>query len=427
MKFEHELKVIRKGVEEIIPEEELLKKLEKSAKTGKPLRIKYGIDPTGYDVHIGHLVPIRKMREFQDLGHTGVIIIGDFTAQIGDPTGRDESRPALTSEMVKANSEKYMEQLFTVLDEKKTEVRWQSEWFGKMDMMDVLKLMGKFTLAQFMAHDTFRNRYEQGLPLGMHEIMYPILQGYDSVAINSDVELGATEQKFNILCGRDMQRIYGMEQQIAVLSPILIGTDGVQKMSKSMNNYIAVFDPPNEKFGKVMSIPDALILNYFNYATKLDPDDIDQIKKELETGVNPMLFKKQLAREIVKLYHGEEAAIETQKDFESKFSKKEMPTESDNKFFFEQKPIRIVDAIVGSGSAESGSAAKRLLQQNAVSIENEKLPSSLTFIRCTPIGDYKYNENPHIEGDTIFVRSASMMKVGKKNFVQLIADEDKVK
>ncbi|MBM4399951.1 MAG: tyrosine--tRNA ligase, partial [Candidatus Cloacimonetes bacterium] len=266
MKFEHELKVIRKGVEEIIPEEELLKKLEKSAKAGKPLRIKYGIDPTGYDVHIGHLVPIRKMREFQDLGHLGVIIIGDFTAQIGDPTGRDESRPPLTAEMVKVNSEKYMEQLFTVLDPSKTEVRWQSEWFGKMEMSDVLKLMGKFTLAQFMAHDTFRTRYEQGLPLGMHELMYPILQGYDSVAIESDIELGATEQKFNILCGRDMQKMFDMEQQIAVLSPILIGTDGINKMGKSLNNYIAVFDPPSEKFGKVMSIPDNLILNYFNYA-----------------------------------------------------------------------------------------------------------------------------------------------------------------
>lgn len=427
MKFEHELKVIRKGVEEIIPEEELIKKLVKSEKTGKPLRIKYGIDPTGYDVHIGHLVPIRKMREFQDLGHTGVIIIGDFTAQIGDPTGRDESRPPLTADMVKANSEKYMEQLFTVLDESKTEVRWQSEWFGKMGMMDVLKLMGKFTLAQFMAHDTFRNRYEQGLPLGMHEIMYPILQGYDSVAIESDVELGATEQKFNILCGRDMQRMFGMEQQIAVLSPILIGTDGVQKMSKSMNNYIAVFDVPNDKYGKVMSIPDALIINYFNYATKLDPDDIEKIKKELNNGVNPMINKKQLAREIVKLYHGQEAADEAQNDFERKFSKKELPVESNIKYSFDIEPVRMIDVMVETGSAESGSAAKRLLQQNAVSIEKEKIPSGVTFIRCTPIDDYKYDANPHIEGDTIFVKSASIMKVGKKSFIQLVSSLDKDK
>ena len=397
MKFEHELKIIRKGVEEIIPEEELIKKLEKSQKTGKPLRIKYGIDPTGYDVHIGHLVPIRKMREFQDLGHTGIIIIGDFTAQIGDPTGRDESRPPLTSEMVKANSEKYMEQLFTVLDPAKTEVRLQSEWFGKMGMMDVLKLMGKFTLAQFMAHDTFRNRYEQGLPLGMHEIMYPILQGYDSVAIESDIELGATEQKFNILCGRDMQRMYGMEQQIAVLSPILIGTDGVQKMSKSMNNYIAVFDTPNDKFGKVMSIPDALILNYFNYATKLDPDDIAKIKKELDSGVNPMINKKLLANEIVKLYHGEAAGIEAQAAFEKVFSKKELP---DDMPIYEtsETSIKLIKLMVDNQLCASNSEAKRMIMQNAVTVDGEKWTD--------------------VEGE-LPITEGLVIKVGKRKFLKI--------
>jgi tyrosyl-tRNA synthetase len=397
MKFEHELKVIHKGVEEIIPEEEMIKKLEKSAKTGKPLRIKYGIDPTGYDVHIGHLVPIRKMREFQDLGHTGVIIIGDFTAQIGDPTGRDESRPPLTAEMVKTNSEKYMEQLFTVLDPSKTEIRYQSEWFGPMGMTDVLKLMGKFTLAQFMAHDTFRNRYEQGLPLGMHEIMYPILQGYDSVAINSDVELGATEQKFNILCGRDLQRIFGMEQQIAVLSPILLGTDGVNKMGKSLNNYIAVFDPPNDKFGKVMSIPDNLILNYFNYATKLDPDEIEAIGKELKNGVNPMIFKKKLAREIVKLYHGEEAALEAQAAFEKVFSKKELP---DDMPIYETKEdkVKFIKLLVDNQLCASNSEAKRMIMQNAVTVDGNKWTD--------------------MEGD-LEIKDGTVIKVGKRKFLQI--------
>jgi tyrosyl-tRNA synthetase len=397
MKFEHELKVIHKGVEEIIPEEEMIKKLEKSAKTGKPLRIKYGIDPTGYDVHIGHLVPIRKMREFQDLGHTGVIIIGDFTAQIGDPTGRDESRPPLTAEMVKTNSEKYMEQLFTVLDPSKTEIRYQSEWFGPMGMTDVLKLMGKFTLAQFMAHDTFRNRYEQGLPLGMHEIMYPILQGYDSVAINSDVELGATEQKFNILCGRDMQRIFGMEQQIAVLSPILLGTDGVNKMGKSLNNYIAVFDPPNDKFGKVMSIPDNLILNYFNYATKLDPDEIEAIGKELKNGVNPMIYKKKLAREIVKLYHGEEAALEAQAAFEKVFSKKELP---DDMPIYETKEdkVKFIKLLVDNQLCASNSEAKRMIMQNAVTVDGNKWTD--------------------MEGD-LEIKDGTVIKVGKRKFLQI--------
>lgn len=400
MKFEHELKVIRKGVEEIIPEEELIKKLEKSGKTGKPLRVKYGIDPTGYDVHIGHLVPIRKMREFQDLGHTGVIIIGDFTAQIGDPTGRDESRPPLTHEMVKANAEKYMEQLFSVLDQAKTEVRWQSEWFGNMGMMDVLKLMGKFTLAQFMAHDTFRNRYEQGLSLGMHELMYPILQSYDSVAIESDIELGATEQKFNILCGRDMQRNFGMEQQIAVLSPILIGTDGVNKMSKTMNNYIAVFDTPNDKFGKVMSIPDTLILNYFNYATKLDPDDIAIIKKEIDNGANPMIYKKMLAREIVKLYHGEEAAIEAQSAFEKVFSKKELP---DDMLIFNTKEdkLKLIKIIVDNELCASNSEAKRMIMQSAVTVDGNKWTD--------------------IDGE-LNLQDGLVIKVGKRKFLQIKKD-----
>ncbi len=371
MRFENELKVIKKGVEEIIPVDELLKKLEKSAKTGVPLRIKYGIDPTGYDVHIGHLVPIRKMREFQDMGHIGVIIIGDFTAQIGDPTGRDDSRPPLTKEQILENSAKYMEQLFTVLDPARTEIRYQTEWFGSMGMTDVIKLMGKFTLAQFLAHDTFRNRYEQGLPLGMHEIMYPILQGYDSVAIQSDVELGATEQKFNILAGRDMQRYFGQEQQVAVLSPILMGTDGVNKMSKSMNNYIAVFDSPQEKFGKVMSIPDKLIVNYYNYATTLHPDEIQKIKEELESGVNPMLSKKRLGWEIVKLYHGAEAADEARSAFEKQFSQKEIPDEMPE-FSSPEQSLKLIRILTENGLCETNGEAKRLIMQGAVSVDGTK-------------------------------------------------------
>lgn len=397
MNFEHELRIIRKGVEEIIPEEELQKKLEKSAKSGNPLRIKYGIDPTGYDVHIGHLVPIRKMREFQDLGHTGVIIIGDFTAQIGDPTGRDESRPPLSREDILANSEKYMDQLYSVLDPAKTEVRYQTEWFGSMGMSEVIKLMGKFTLAQFLAHDTFRSRYEQGLALGMHEIMYPILQGYDSVAIHSDVELGATEQKFNILAGRDMQRFFGQEQQVAVLSPILMGTDGVNKMSKSMNNYIAVYDSANDKFGKVMSIPDSLILNYYKYATKLNPDEIEEIKSQLSSGINPMILKKALGCEIVKLYHGEEAAIAAQESFEKVFSKKEIPDEMPD-YECKENPINLIRLLCDTGACASNSEAKRMLQQNAVSLDNEKLST------------------PEME---ITISDGMVLRVGKRKFFRL--------
>ncbi|MCB5296281.1 MAG: tyrosine--tRNA ligase, partial [Candidatus Cloacimonetes bacterium] len=317
---------------------------------------------------------IRKMRDFQDLGHTGVIIIGDFTAQIGDPTGRDESRPPLTHEQIKINSEKYMEQLFTILKPEQTEIRYQSEWFGKMGMSEVLKLLGKFTLAQFMAHDTFRNRYEQGLSLGMHELMYPVLQGYDSVAIESDVELGATEQKFNILCGRDMQRYYGMEQQIAVLSPILLGTDGVNKMGKSLNNYIAVFDPPSEKYGKVMSIPDSLILNYYTYATSYDPDQLEDIKKELAEGKNPMILKKRLAWELVNLYHGESEAEKAQDGFEKLFSKKEIPDEMPE-YETQESSQKIVQLLVQSGLCTTNGEAKRLIQGGGVSIDGEKVQS----------------------------------------------------
>ncbi len=397
MKFEKEMKLIWKGTEEIITEEELIKKFEKTAKTGKPLRIKYGIDPTGYDVHIGHLVPIRKMRDFQDMGHIGVIIIGDFTARIGDPSGKDETRPHLTAEQVKNNAEKYMDQLYTVLDKDKTEVRWQTEWFGNMTMADVLKLMGKFTLAQFMAHDTFRKRYENGLSLGMHELMYPILQSYDSVAIEADVELGATEQKFNILAGRDMQRFFDQPEQVAVLSPILMGTDGKEKMSKSLNNYIAVFDTPKDKYGKTMSIPDELIINYFNYATKATTQEIEKIAEQLKNnGVNPKVIKQQLARDIVSLYHGEKAAQEAEQEFNKIFAKKEIPDEMPE-FKLKTEKICITDLLVKAGICASNGEVKRLIKQNAISIDGKKI-------------------------DDIFfeVDKESVIKVGKRRFLKVL-------
>ncbi|HHE37920.1 MAG TPA: tyrosine--tRNA ligase [Candidatus Cloacimonetes bacterium] len=399
MRFEKELKIIKKGVDELISETEMISKLERSEKKGKPLRIKYGIDPTGYDVHIGHLVPIRKMREFQDLGHLGVIIIGDFTAQIGDPTGRDESRPPLTGEQVRKNAEKYMDQLYKVLDKNKTEVRWQSEWFGNMGMSDVLKLMGKFTLARFLAHDTFRNRYEQGLSLGMHEMMYPILQAYDSVAVNADVELGATEQKFNILAGRDMQRYFGQEQQIALLSPILLGIDGKEKMSKSLNNYIAVFDSPKDKYGKVMSIPDESIINYFNYATKIAPEEIEEIEKQLKNSeINPKFIKQRLAREVVSLYHGEKAAKEAEKEFNQIFAKKEIPDEMPG-YELQNEKEKIIDILVKTKTCASGSEARRMIKQNAVSIDGKK------------VTDIFYE----ISDDCI-------IKVGKRRFLKVIIE-----
>jgi tyrosyl-tRNA synthetase len=398
MNFEKEMKLIKKGVEEIISENELIAKLKRSKETGKPLRIKYGIDPTGYDVHIGHLVPIRKMREFQDLGHIGVIIIGDFTAQIGDPTGKDESRPPLSKDEILKNSEKYMEQLYTVLDKDKTEVRWQTEWFGDMKMSDVLKLMGKFTLAQFMAHETFRKRYETGSTLGMHEIMYPILQSYDSVAVKADIELGATEQKFNILAGRDMQKYFDQPQQIAILSPLLMGTDGKEKMSKSLNNYIAVFDPPKEKYGKTMSIPDELIINYFNYATKVAPDEIKKIELQLKNDeINPKIIKQRLAREIVALYHGEKAAELAEEEFNLIFKKKDIP--DDIPEFRLSGAMKIIDILTQSKTCQSASEARRMIKQNAVSINGSKISDIFYEL------DYE-----------------AVIKVGKRRFVKLLKE-----
>lgn len=373
MDFKKETDLIKRGVEEIIPEESLLKKLQKSEKSGKPLRVKYGIDPTGSDVHIGHLVPIRKMRQFQDLGHTAVVIIGDFTARIGDPTGRDSTRPPLTAEQVKKNAENYMEQIYTVLDRNKTEVRWQSEWFDPMTMSDVIKLLGKFTLAQFLAHDTFRSRYEKGLSLGMHELMYPVLQSYDSVAIEADIELGATEQKFNILAGRDMQRYHGMEEQVAVLMPILTGTDGINKMGKSLNNYIAVNDSPKDKYGRIMSIPDSLIVDYFRYATTVPAEEISRIEAELKHGnTNPKTIKEQLAREIVRIFHGESVSTATGAEFSRVFSQKNIPTDIPE-FCFPYEEIWIVKLLTETQLTSSSGEARRMIKQGAVSVDNVKI------------------------------------------------------
>ncbi|MBC8525314.1 MAG: tyrosine--tRNA ligase [Candidatus Cloacimonetes bacterium] len=373
MDLQKTLEVIRNCVEEIIPENDLIKKLEKSEKTGKPLRIKYGIDPTGYDVHIGHMVPIRKMRDFQDLGHIGVIIIGDFTAQIGDPTGLDETRKHLSAEKVKQNAEKYMEQLYKILNPDKTEVRWQSEWFTKMSLEDVINLMSKFTLAQFMAHETFRKRYEEGLPLSLHELLYPLLQAYDSVVIEADVELGATEQKFNILAGRELQKMMGMESQIAILSPILFGTDGKEKMSKSLNNYIAIFDSPEDKYGKVMSIPDSAIINYFKLATNISSEEIKKIDKILEEGKeNPKNIKMRLAKKIVTLYDGKESAQRAETHFQKVFADKEIPDEMP---IHETtlNEIWIVKLLSDAGLVKSNGEARRMIQQGAVSVNGNRI------------------------------------------------------
>jgi len=401
LNIREQIEIIKQGVDEIIPEDELVEKLKKSEKEHTPLRIKYGIDPTAADVHIGHMVPIRIMRRFQDLGHTGVIVIGDYTAQIGDPTGKNESRPPLTADDVKRNAEKYMDQLYYVLDKDKTEVRYQSEWFGKMKLVEFISLLGKFTMAQIMAHETFRKRYEENLPFGLHELMYPILQAYDSVAIRADVELGATEQKFNILAGRDMQRYFNMPEQVAILMPILVGTDGIEKMSKSLGNYIAIFDSPEDKYGKVMSIPDELIENYFLYAAFASIDDILEMKRKLKEGVNPKEIKQELARRIVTLYHDEDSAKKAEEHFNTVFTQKDVP---DNipEFVVKPEKIWLVQLLNNAGLVQSNGEGRRMIKQGAVSINGER------------ISDMDYEFIP--EQDMV-------LKVGKRRFCKLVLSQ----
>jgi tyrosyl-tRNA synthetase len=401
-----QLEMIKRGADEVIPLDEMERKLKQSAATGTPLRIKYGIDPTTPDVHIGHLVPLNKMRTFQDLGHVGVLIIGDYTAQIGDPTGLDESRAALSHDAVRANAERYVEQLGAVLDldEKKLEVHYQTEWFGPMTLQDVIALQAKFTFAQMMAHDTFRRRYEQGLPLSLHELMYPVLQAYDSVAIRADVELGATEQKFNILCGRDLQRFVGQEPQVAILNPILVGTDGVNKMSKSLGNTIAIQDPPGEKFGKVMSIPDEIIANYYEFATDCTLEELAEVRRTLQAkSVNPRDLKFELARRIVARFHGDAAARQAGAEFERIFKQKELPDEVPDVALapseLESGKIWVVRLIVVAGMAKTSSEARRLIEGGGVRLGDERVAD--VDMRWAPV-------------------DGTVLQVGKRRFARIV-------
>jgi tyrosyl-tRNA synthetase len=381
MNVPQQLSIIKQGTAEIISAEALEKKLNNSIKTSKPLRIKYGIDPTGFDVHIGHMVPICKIRNFQDLGHQAVIIIGDYTAQIGDPTGKNETRPSLTKAQVHKNAEKYMEQLFKVLDPQKTEIRYQSEWFEKFQLSEIIKLGSHLTLHQVMTHETFRVRFENKQPLALHELMYPLLQAYDSVIVNADVEMGGMDQKFNILQGRDLQREYGQEEQVAILMPLLVGTNG-EKMGKSLNNYIAVLDSPKEKFGKIMSIKDSLIPAYYELAAFTAPEELAVIKKMMaDPAVNPRNLKSDLAKRIVRIYDGEQAAQEAQAEFDRVFKHKELPDDLPV-FSFPStvKNVWIVKLLKDTGLVTSGSEARRLIGQGGITVDGVKVTDENTEI-----------------------------------------------
>ncbi len=300
---------LKKGVAEIIREEDLTAKLEQSGKTGKPLRVYLGVDPTAPDIHLGHTVVLRKLKHFQDLGHTAIFLIGDFSAMIGDPTGQSETRPPLTREQVDANAKTYLAQVFKLLDPKKTEVRYNSEWLDKLSSYDVVRLCGHYRLARMLEREDFRSRLENNQPISVHELLYPLLTAYDAVALQSDVEIGATEQKFNLLVHRDIQREYGLASEVALTMPILVGLDGQRKMSKSLGNYVGITEPPGEMFGKMMSIPDALMQPYYELVTDRTPREIEALKKEVASGaLHPMNAKMRLAREVIAGFHGEDAA-----------------------------------------------------------------------------------------------------------------------
>jgi tyrosyl-tRNA synthetase len=356
--------LLTRGVAEIIIKEELIDLL----RAGKKLRLKEGFDPSFPDIHLGHMVALRKLRQFQELGHQVVLIVGDWTAQIGDPSGVSVTRPMLSAEKVKANAETYMKQFFKVVDREKTEVRWQSEWFGKFTLADVIKLTSKFTVAQLLARDDFNARFNANRPIAVTELLYPLLQAYDSVAIKADVEFGGTDQKFNFLVGRELQTMVGQHPQQCFMTPLLVGTDGVQKMSKSLGNYIGVAEPPNDMYGKVMSINDSLILQYFELLTDVSQNELEGFRQQLSMGTtNPMLLKKRLAKEIVTQLHGAEAAREAEEHFTKVFQKREAPEEMP-----EARSGELLQMLVDKGIVKSKSEGRRLIAQGAVDIDGKK-------------------------------------------------------
>ncbi len=397
--------ILKRGVAEVIVEEEMKEML----RSGQKLRLKEGFDPSFPDIHLGHMVALRKLRQFQELGHQVILIVGDWTAQIGDPSGASVTRPMLSREQVQANAQTYMEQFFKVVDKEKTELRWQTEWFGKFDLADIIRLTSKFTIAQFLARDDFNKRYNAGQPIAITEFLYPLLQAYDSVEIQADVEFGGTDQKFNLLVGRELQSTVGQRPQQCFMTPILIGTDGSQKMSKSLGNYIGVAEPPDEIYGKVMSIPDSLIMDYFELLTDVPDEELEEFRQAMTHDmVNPMELKKRLARELVTQLYDQKAATEAEEHFTRVFQKRELPDEIEelplNLYFKDLSPeqmettgVYIPRLLVSIKFAKSISEANRLIAQGAVSIDGEK-----------------------ILGNSARIKIGSIIKVGKRRFAKVV-------
>jgi tyrosyl-tRNA synthetase len=404
MDIKEELRIIKRGTEEIISEEELIKKIEKSRKEKRPLRVKQGFDPNAPDIHLGHTVGLRKMRQFQDSGHDVYFLIGDFTGMIGDPSGKSITRKQLTEEEVKKNAETYKKQVFKILNPEKTKVVFNSHWLGKLSFSEVLKVCSKYTVARMLERDDFSTRYKEGKPIGIHEFMYPLMQGYDSVAMQADIELGGTDQKFNLLVGRDIQREFNQEPQVIITLPLLEGTDGVEKMSKSLNNYIGINESPQEMYGKAMSVPDSLMTRYFELVTDVSLDEINKIKTGLEyNDLHPRNVKKRLAREIVKLYHGQSAAITAEEEFEKVFKNKLYPEEIKKleikKDVLKDGKIGIVNLVKDSGILGSTGEAIRMVRQGGVRVNGEKI------------------SDPHID---LTVEDGMIIKIGRLNFIKLV-------
>jgi tyrosyl-tRNA synthetase len=381
---ERQYDILTRGTEEVLPEGALLERLRLCDREARPLRVKQGFDPTAPDIHLGHTVGLRKLREFQELGHQVVVIVGDATGMVGDPSGRSRTRPQLGVAEVEANAHTYLEQFFLVLDRdpapprRPVEVRRNGEWFGSMGFMDALQLASRYTVARLLERDDFAKRFGAEQPIGVHELLYPLMQGYDSVAIQADVEMGGTDQKFNLLAGRTLQEAYGQLPQIALTMPILPGLDGVQKMSKSLGNQIGVTDAPAEMFGKIMSLPDALMPVFWRLVTDVDEATLSTVDRQLaDPNVNPMTVKKRLGERIVTLYHGSRSAEEARQDFEAQFSRREAPERLESfgrrelqEAMGERSAPSIVDFLVASGVAATRSAARRLIDQGAVTLDD---------------------------------------------------------
>jgi len=396
--------ILKRGVAEIINETGLLELLN----SGRTLNLKQGFDPSAPDIHLGHVVGLRKLRQFQELGHKVILIVGDWTARIGDPSGQSATRPMLSRDEIQVNAQTYLEQFFTVVDKDKTEIRWQSEWFDKFTLDEIIGLTNKFTVAQLLAREDFHKRYESGNPISLTEMLYPLLQAYDSVVIQADVEFGGIDQKFNCLLGRELQKIMGQPPQQVFLVPLLVGTDGSQKMSKSLSNYIGIEESPQEVYGKIMSIPDSLIVDYFELVTNAPDEEIVEIKEQLNSSsVNPMKVKKRLAHEIVTQFHSKESANEAEEYFIKVFQKREAPQEIREYFFSarhigdEVYQIDIAPTLLEEGIVRSNGELKRLLDQNAIKLNGSKISSNI-----------------------ISARHGSVLRIGKHHFVRIAMKVD---